>query len=299
MMTLSHDKHFFEFSKDNTPALKIKSGETIKIKTMDCFSNQIREDEDKLESINWDLINPATGAVYCEDAKKGDVLKVKIEAIDVGQRGVMATGENIGVFGSQFKGMTKRLIPVEGDYAIFDDNLKIPLNKMIGVIGVAPEGDPINCGTPGNHGGNMDTKIIGEGSSVYLPVFTDGALFGTGDVHAAMGDGEVGFTGLEIDAELTLTFEVIKQLQLDNPLVETEHIISYIASEKNIEDASFSAARGMYSLLMDKMEIVGEKLAMLLSLVGNLQISQIVDPLKTARFTVKKEFLKPYGFRLY
>ena len=291
-MTLSDKNHFFAFSRKNDPVLRIKNGERVKIETMDCFSNQIRKEEDQLESINWDLVNPATGPIFIEGAKSGDVLKVTIERIDVGTIGVMATGQDLGVFGSYFKGMSKKLIPIEGDFAIFNENLKIPLNKMIGVIGVAPEGEPVNCGTPGNHGGNMDTKLIAEGASVLLPVFTDGALFGTGDVHAAMGDGEVCVTGVEIDAELTLLFEVKKGMRLMNPMVETDEVISCIASEKNLEVAALRAARDMFDYLNANTALKGEELAMLLSAVGDLQISQIVDPLKTARFTVKKEFLK-------
>ena len=292
MLTLSDEKHFFAFSKKNDPVLRIKNGERVKIKTMDCFSNQIRKEEDQLETINWDLVNPATGPIYIEGAKAGDVLKVTVERIDVGPLGVMATGQDLGVFGSYFKGMSKRLIPIEGEIAHFNEQIKIPLNKMIGVIGVAPLGEPVNCGTPGSHGGNMDTKLIAEGASVLLPVFTDGALFGTGDVHAAMGDGEVCVTGIEIDAELTLHFEVIKGMHLKNPMVETDEIISCVASEKNLEIAALRAARDMYDYLNANTECKDEELAMLLSAVGDLQISQIVDPLKTARFTIKKEFLR-------
>ena len=292
MLTLSDEKHFFAFSKDNKSVLQIKSGDRVKIKTMDCFSNQVRKNEDKLESINWDLVNPATGPIYIEGTQPGDVLKVTIERIDVGPLGIMATGEDLGVFGAYFKGMTKKLISIEGDFAVFNEKLKIPLNKMIGVIGVAPDGEPVNCGTPGSHGGNMDTKLITEGASVLLPVFTEGALFGTGDVHAAMGDGEVCVTGVEIDAELTLYFEVIKDMTLNNPMVETDEILSCIASEKNLEDAALKAARDMYDYLNANTAFKGEELAMLLSAIGDLQVSQIVDPLKTARFTIRKEFLR-------
>jgi len=259
---------------------------------MDCFSNQIRREEDTLETIDWERVNPATGPIFIEDAQPGDVLKVTIEKIDVGPVGVMATGEGMGVFGSYFKGMSKRLIPIEGEWALFNERLRFRLNKMIGVIGVAPSKDPVNCGTPGSHGGNMDTKLIGEGSSVLLPVFTQGALFGTGDVHAAMGDGEVGVTGVEIDAQLTLNFEVIKGMQLNNPMVETRDVLSCIASAENLEEAALQAARDMYAFLLDKTGLAGEDLAMLLSAVGDLQVSQIVDPLKTARFTLDKQWIE-------
>jgi amidase len=292
MLTLSDEKHFFTFSKANKPVLRIKSGDHVKIKTMDCFSNQIRKEEDQLEAINWELVNPATGPIYIDEAKPGDVLKVTVERIDVGSLGVMATGKDLGVFGSYFQGMCKKLIPIEGSVAHFNEQIKIPLNKMIGVIGVAPEGEGVNCGTPGSHGGNMDTKLITEGASVLLPVFADGALFGTGDVHAAMGDGEVGVTGIEIDANLTLHFEVLKGLTLNNPMIEKDEIISCIASGENLEEAGLQATRDMYDYLSEQSALKGEELAMLLSAVGDLQVSQVVDPLKTARFTIPKKYLK-------
>ncbi len=292
MLHLSADNHFFAFSKDHVPVLRINSSDRVRIQTMDCFSNQIRREEDTLETIDWERVNPATGPIFIEDAQPGDVLKVTIEKIDVGPVGVMATGEGMGVFGSYFKGMSKRLIPIEGEWALFNERLRFRLNKMIGVIGVAPSKDPVNCGTPGSHGGNMDTKLIGEGSSVLLPVFTQGALFGTGDVHAAMGDGEVGVTGVEIDALLTLNFEVIKGMQLNNPMVETRDVVSCIASAENLEEAALQAARDMYAFLLDKTGLAGEDLAMLLSAVGDLQVSQIVDPLKTARFTLDKQWIE-------
>lgn len=291
MFHLSDENHFFSFSKDHVPVLRINSSDRVRIQTMDCFSNQIRREEDTLETIDWERVNPATGPIYIEGAEAGDVLKVTVEAIDVGPVGVMATGEGMGVFGSYFKGMSKRLIRIEDDMACFDGRLRFRLNKMIGVIGVAPSGEPVNCGTPGSHGGNMDTKLIGEGSSILLPIFTQGALFGTGDVHAAMGDGEVGVTGVEIDAQLTLKFEVIKGMKLNNPMVETQDVVSCIASAENLEEAALQAARDMYAFLLDKTGLVGEDLAMLLSAVGDLQVSQIVDPLKTARFTLGKQLI--------
>ena len=102
----------------------------------------------------------------------------------------MTTGPGLGVMGHRLDEFAVKMIPIESDHAIFNDNVHIPLNKMMGVIGVAPENEPISCGTPGSHGGNMDTTLIAEGATLYLPVFHQGAL-GLGDMHAAMGDGEI------------------------------------------------------------------------------------------------------------
>ena len=76
---ISIDNHIFSFSKENEPVLFVKSGDEIEIETMDCFANQIKTDADKLETLNWDRVNPATGPIYIEEAQAGDTLKVTIK----------------------------------------------------------------------------------------------------------------------------------------------------------------------------------------------------------------------------
>src|SRR5699024_8756353 len=142
--------------------------------------------------------------IHINGAEKGDILKVKINKITLADQGVIATGPDLGVMGHKIEAFTSKIVPIENEQAIFNDKIKIPLNQMIGVIGVAPEGGPVPTGTPGAHGGNMDTQIITEGAEVYFPVFTDGALFALGDFHAAMGDGEVGGSGIEIPGHVSV-----------------------------------------------------------------------------------------------
>ncbi|MFP3489757.1 acetamidase/formamidase family protein, partial [Staphylococcus sp. SIMBA_130] len=89
---------------------------------------------------------------------------------------------------------------------------------MIGVIGVAPDGDGVSCGTPGAHGGNMDNKMVTEGAVLYFPVFAEGALFGLGDFPAAMGDGEVSVSGIEVPGQPTVKLEVIKGEPIVQPM---------------------------------------------------------------------------------
>jgi len=84
---------------------------------------------------------------------------------------------------------------------------------MIGVIGVAPKEGIINCGTPGPHGGNMNTKLIAEGSKLYLPVFVEDALLPLGDLQAVMGDGEVGVSDVEVTGSVTVEVRVIKKFK--------------------------------------------------------------------------------------
>lgn len=288
----------YSFSKKNKPALNIKSGDEVIIETMDCFSNQINTKEDKLETMDWNRVNPASGPIFIEGAEPGDILKVTIKAIQLKDKVVLSTGENLGVLGGKLKGLTSSIKLIENNEVVFDEKLRLPLNKMIGVIGTAPlEGD-INCSTPGSHGGNMDNTMITEGSILYLPVFTEGALFALGDLHAAMGDGEIGISGAEAAGQVHVKLEVIKNLKLENPLLENGESISTIASAETLDAAVNMAVIDMADIIAERINLPYSEIAMLLSLVGQAQICQVVDPLKTARYIVPKWVLEKYDFKL-
>ena len=290
MNFISRDNHIFSFSKDNRPCLSVNPGDTVVFETFDCFSNQIKGEFANLDEVDFSQVNPATGPVYIDGAKKGQVLKVKIESIEL-------TGNSVGM-SSPFASVLKdhiderfaKVMSIEDNNLLFN-NIKIPLKKMIGVIGVAPESEPVNCGTPGNHGGNMDCLIIGEGSTVYFPIFNDGALFSLGDIHAVMGDGEISISGAETPAKVTVTFDIIDSSSIKNPVVETENSYYTIASALTLDDAYVLACEDMFDLLSKKSELSSPEIILLLSLVGNLEVCQVVDPLKTMRFRIDKSSL--------
>lgn len=283
-------KVIYEFNRNDEPILQVSSGETIQIETYDCFENQIQSPDTELSGIDWDRINPATGPIYVKGALPGDILKVTIEKLAIGEQGVLCTGPNLGVLGDQLTEMDFKIVPIRDQKAIFDD-LELPLNPMIGVIGVAPEGDGISCGTPGSHGGNMDNTMVREGATLYFPVFAEGALFALGDFHAAMGDGEVGVSGIEIPGKATVTLEVLKGRAIAHPLLEDAHSWTTIVSAPTLDEAAKESVRTMALLLQEKTGRSLSDLAMLLSAVGSVEICQIVDPLMTARCVLSKEIL--------
>lgn len=295
---LSSNNIIFKFSKDNPPAVKVASGDTIEIQTCDCFTDQIQTFEDKLEAIDWDRINPATGPIFVEGALEGDVLKVFIEDITLNSQGVMAAGKDLGVLGDQLEGLNSKLIPVMDNKAIFNSELSLPLNPMIGVIGVAPCSEDVNTGTPGSHGGNMDNTMIAKGSVLYLPVSVNGALFALGDLHAAMGDGEIGVSGIEIAGTVKVKFEILKGLKLDNPMLENTNYFTTIASSETVDGAIDTCVHDMFELLQKKLPFDKHEIVMLMSAVGQTQICQVVDPLKTARFSMPKWILEKYSFSI-
>nr|WP_231638420.1 acetamidase/formamidase family protein [Rubeoparvulum massiliense] len=279
----------YDFNHQHPPILHVPSGTTVEIETYDCFENQIKH-PDELQGVDWSRVNPATGPIYVEGAMPGDVLKVKIEKIEIGNQGVMCAGPNLGVLGDELTELVAKMIPISDNKAIFDD-LDLPLNPMIGVIGVAPAGEGISCGTPGSHGGNMDNTMIEEGATLYFPIFVEGALFALGDFHAAMGDGEVGVTGIEIPGKATVILEVLKGCSIPHPMLENDQVWTTIVSAPTLDEAAKESVKMMAELLSIQTGRSLADIVMLLSAVGNVEICQIVDPLMTARCVVSKEML--------
>jgi amidase len=299
MQTIEKEQYFYAFSKENKSALRVSSGSQVVIETYDCFQNQIQSSEAAFNSIDWNQINPATGSVYVEGAQPGDVLKVKIDNIELGEQGVMATGPGLGVMGHRIDEFQVKIIPIKEGKAVFNEKLQLPLNPMIGVIGVAPESDPVSCGIPGAHGGNMDTTTITTGATLYFPVFQEGALFGLGDLHAAMGDGEIGVSGIEIPGKVTVTLEVLKSPSIPYPFVENEQGTAVIVSKETLDEAAKAAVEILIDTLQPHTDLTLGDLTMLMSAVGQVQVSQIVDPLLTARFFVPRQVLDAYQVKLF
>jgi amidase len=166
---------------------------------------------------------------------------------------------------------------------------------MIGVIGVAPAGAPVSTAAPGAHGGNMDTRLIGVGALLYLPIAHQGALFAAGDLHAAMGDGEICGTGVEVSGSITVRLDVRRDLRIEEPVLEGGDAVVTIASAVTLDEAAEAATRHMADLLMDRLGLDLEVATMLMSAGGDLQVSQIVDPLRTARFVLPKAVVVGLG----
>ena len=298
MIELGDEKVLYAFDKELEPALVVPSGTTVRVRTKDCFGNQVQRPEDELDEIDWDHINPATGPIFVEGAVPGGALKVTIENIELDPQTASCTGKDEGVCGDRFDAWSTHLCAIDGDKLVWNDQLSIPLNPMIGVIGVAPAGEPVNCGTPGSHGGNMDNTAITAGATLYFPVYTDGALFGCGDMHAAMGDGEISVSGAEAAGWATVTLEALPKLALTDPLIENATHLGVIASAESLDAAADRAVHEMVDLICDRTGKPADEMVMLLSLVADVQVCQMVDPEKTVRFMVPKYVLDALGFKL-
>lgn len=287
----------YNMSPNNEPIEYCNSGDQIIFKNKDCFGNQIKSKNMTLDALDWDNINPATGPLYVNGALPGDILKVKIKDIKLDKKGVMTAIPDMGLLSEFLTGPETKIIEIKDEKAIFNDKVKLPIDPMIGVIGVAPAVKEVPCGTPGMHGGNMDNKVIRKGVNIYFPVNVEGALLAMGDMHALQGDGEVVICGVEISGEVLVQVEVIKDKKINSPIVENSKAFYTVASSENLDKAVKKASDEMYRFLNERLTLPANELAMLMSLICDLQICQVVDPKKTVRMRVDKKSLKEYGLR--
>ncbi len=286
------DNAIYAFSPNNAPRMKVVPGEAVVFETMDCFGGQIASPADKFEKVGWDRINPATGPVYVDGAQKGDTLCVEILDIEVDSPGVMVAVPGMGFAPDRVKGSVTTMVPIKNGLAQLPRDVMLEVRPMIGVIGTAPAEGEVPCGTPGTHGGNMDTNVIAEGATVYLPVNVDGALLAMGDLHALMGDGEVLVCGVEVSGKVKVVTRLLKDLALPCPVVENENAFYAVWSAPTLDEAAKGALDKAIDLLESALGYSPEDSLALLSVRGNLQVSQVVDPLKTARMEIPKSILK-------
>lgn len=289
MYKVSGEHVIYAFAPDMKSVANVPSGAIVHFESNDCFYQQIRDESQVLESIDHERLNPATGPVYVEGAEPGDLLKVDILAIDVKSAGVSAVVPGEGALKDDAKQAIVRVISVEDGEAIFK-GIRLPLRPMIGVIGVAPGDEDGACPThtPYKHGGNMDTNEITKGSTLFFPVRQPGALFGLGDCHGLMGDGEVCFTGLEIPADVYVRLTVVKSKKTMWPILSTDTSTQVIASAETLDAALQSAMKVAVDLLATSFSLMWEEAYMLASLAVDAKISQVVDPLVTVRASIPK-----------
>lgn len=289
MLKIPSSKKVGVLSQDNAPAARCACGDTVMFETMDCYDGAVtREGIRDRDPLRY-LANPATGPLFVEGAMPGDALKVEILQIKTRTWGAMGTYFGEGAF-AKYKGKYTMHVFEFPDGFVDICGHQLPVKPMIGVIGVAPEGEAVPTVTPGAHGGNMDCSRIVAGSTLYFPVACEGALLAMGDLHALMGDGEVFGYGLEVAGKVMVRVSVIPSMRLACPLLIEGGKVMVLASAATLGEATDLAVTTMYDLLVangtDPVQA-----GLLMSLACDVAVCQIVDPLLTVRAMLPKEFL--------
>ncbi|WP_048146742.1 acetamidase/formamidase family protein [Pyrococcus abyssi] len=293
MMVIPRDKHVYSFGPNMKEVARAKPGEIVIFQTLDALGGQVKSEEDTIEKIDFSRVNPATGPLYVEGAKRGGILRVDILDIKVEGKGAVVTAPGAGVLGKKVERPQTRICEVKDGFVIFK-GIKIPAMPMIGVIGVAYD-EEVPTGTPGKHGGNMDTNLIRKGTTIYFPVFVDGAYLAIGDLHAVMGDGEVCVSACEVSGEVTVRVTPMEG-KLEWPLLETEDSFYLLVSDENLDKAIEEAVSLGVEALRKSNDLSWDEAYMLASLVMDVEISQLVDPRKTVRVRIPKGYVRLESF---
>ena len=285
------DRVHFTWDAGNEPVLSIADGDTVVFETRDVSDNQIGPDSDTsvIATLDWDRVYPLSGPVYVEGAEPGDTLAIEVLDIHTKGWGWTAILPGLGLLADDFTEPYLRIFDLsEGDVTHFRDDITVPLDPFMGTMGVCPAGasaTPIM--PPGIFGGNMDTRQLVKGTTLYLPIQERGALFSTGDAHGCQGDGEICVTGLEAPMYATMRFRVEKRSipapqyrTAPGPLTPAVDEGSFFATTgvgPDLFENAQNATRAMIDHLVDEHDLSREDAYVLCSLVVDLKISEIVD----------------------
>jgi acetamidase/formamidase len=223
------------------------------------------------------------GPVYIETADVGDTLEVRVNKIDLAiPYAYNAFRYGAGFQTDDFPYSRIKIIALDMSTRIahFAPGIDIPLHPFFGSMGVAPPPafGRYDSAPPTIIGGNMDNKELVQGTTVYYPVFVPGALFQIGDGHAGQGNGEVDITAMETSLIGTLQFIVHKGRKTGPyPWAETPtHYIS-MGFDDDLTVAAHKAVDGMINLLVEQKHLSRDDAYMLISVAGDIDITELVD----------------------
>lgn len=316
------------YKPDSAPILTVQSGDMIRMETIS-HEGILPDQGDTIEFLTGggiaetDILpdqlvvkaemektgpgpHVITGPIYVEGAEPGDVLEIK--TLDIDYRvpyGVISNRHGRGALPGEYPEndapIYTKVIPLETErgVGIFRPsnglaNLDIPLAPFMGIMGVVPADpeDAVNSVPPGVYGGNIDIKHLGIGSSLYLPVQVPGALFYSGDPHCAQGNGEVALTAIE--CSLTPTFQLIvhKDMELTNPMGETEDAWYAVGLDEDLNEAMKDSVREYLRIMNEKYGMTKPDALLFGSAAIDFEVSQVVDIVKGIHGVIPKEMFR-------
>jgi amidase len=287
--TIGTDHLIYSMDKANPPALRVRPGDIVTAECHDCFGGCIRTPQDDPDSLDHDKLNPATGPIFVDGAELCDVLAVHLLRIEVGSQGSapLYPGEFGFLKDDPIEPFTK-IAAVANGVIVYSDAVRIPIRPQIGMIGVAPAGEPISNLFMGDHGGNMDHKDAGVGSTVYLPVFVPGALLALGDAHAVIGDGEAAGAGHGVAAGGAMVREVLKGRAIPRPMIETDGEFMTCGWGSSMEAATSCAMRDMVDFVERKLGMSRAEAYNLVGMVGDVRPGNAVCIPGAVRYVMPK-----------
>ena len=275
-----------------TPIHEVDPGATVELEVTDASGGQLDKDSsvDAVAALDFSNVNPVTGPVFVKGAVPGDVLEVEILVLQPRDWGWTAIIPGFGLLADEFPDPWLRISAVDGGArrVRFADGVTLPFEPFPGTIGVAmPEPGQHSIVPPSNFGGNLDIKHLRAGTTLFLPVGVEGALFSVGDTHAAMGDGEVCGTAVEAAMDIVVRLSVRRDFSVPAPqytvaageLARTEagafHVTTGVAPD--LMEATRGATRAMIEHLGHSRGLDRQEAYALCSVACDLRIHELVD----------------------
>lgn len=230
----------YEFTRHLPPRAFIEPGERIVVESEDALAGQIRGPNDRRDKSKVPWSNPVAGPISIHGAEPGDQLAVTIH--DIASRdGRCATYTGAPKQLGEWLGFDvphgAHVCPISEGMIHWSDRIAIPYQPMLGCIGTAPDWGVPSTGPAGPHGGNLDIREVGVGSTIFLPVYLPGGYLYLGDAHAAMGHGELSATGLEMAALTTISVEIVRDSKLTGVRIDGPDFLMTVATHGNLERA--------------------------------------------------------------
>jgi amidase len=298
---IGRDEIIWAFGPDLEPVLEVEPGATVTFETNDCFTGQITSEDDLVTEIDLGQVNSATGPVAVKGAEPGDSLVAEILDVRPVKVGFACLIPGFGQLIDQVEAPVTRLFRVENGWIEMNDRVRFPARPMLGVVGVATDGETLTNGLAGRHGGNLDDHLHGKGARMYFPVRQPGGMFAVGDMHASMGDGEICFTGVEIAGEVDIRFDLLKGKQGTWPVTELEDRWLPHATADDYDDALRLVSEEAARFLVDEWGFSMEDAFIFLSVACDAGVAQACKPAPgfgtIARFAIPKIEATPQPFR--
>ncbi|HEU6446227.1 MAG TPA: acetamidase/formamidase family protein [Gaiellaceae bacterium] len=254
------------FSRDLEPVLSIDPGDTVRI-SMPNHAWDVEPDE-RIAARNPELDtgHALAGPIEVRGAKAGQTLVVRIEEVRPAHWGVTHGGEDHAVYWELRAGIGRAL------------GRELDLKPFLGVMGMPPPEPGVHSTIPPRRwGGNIDCKELVAGTTLYLPIPVDGALFSAGDGHAAQGDGEVSGTAIETPAQARLALDVDEDLSLQWPMAQIDGAWLTFGMDEHLDRAAKIAVDGMVALIGRELGVFGGDALVLASVGVDLRVTQVVN----------------------
>ncbi|HEX6138926.1 MAG TPA: acetamidase/formamidase family protein [Candidatus Limnocylindria bacterium] len=273
------------------PIATVGSGDIVEFDCLDAGNGQINaaSTTESLASLDFSRVDQVNGPIAVEGAEAGDTLQLDLLAFETADWGWTASIPGFGLLADDFPDGFLKITRLTGgaDRAEFWPGVRVPLAPFCGELGVAPAHGPLSTIPPDVHGGNMDTRHLIAGSTLFLPVFQPGGRFSIGDGHATQGDGEVCGTAIETPMRAQVRLTVRKDLHVSgpeflaapDPHAELRNGARYATDGigPDLMQAARDALRRMVEWLVREHGLAPMEAYLLCSVAVDLRISEIVD----------------------